>query len=841
MNARLVFSAALRESRGARGRLAFFVLCLALGVAAVTGVSALVASIESVLRSQSQGLLGADISIDARRPIPESLDRYFEFGAPAERIEVRELVTLAAAAGRTQLVELKAVDAAFPFYGEIRLEPPGKLGDLLTEQSCAVAAEMLAECGLKPGDVLKLGGQDFVIAAAVLDEPGRLDMGFTLGARVFLNNEGLARTKLEGFGSRTRYKALYRLASDPGERELRRARERIDAEVEDAPYFRIESHRDAQPALRRSLERFESFLGLVALLSLVLGGTGVAQIVRAWIAARTQGVAVLRAIGFRPREVLAMYLGHVGLLALVGSVVGATAGSLLPFLIPVAAPELVPEGHVIAWEFVPFAKGVALGLGIALVFSVPPLLAIWRVAPVRVLRNDVEPLPAPRSVSFAAVALLAAGVYGAAFAQGRDALYALGFTGGLAVLALLLVLAARGLTWCAARVPREGLDPYLRHGIAALARPGIGVTGATVALGLGVLVVTSMVLVDSRLTERLRTALPPDAPSVFLIDVQPDQWDGVADRLRELGAPEPRSVPVLTARMSAIDGVDVKELSSRRPDDSGVGRRRWVLTREQRITWMKELTPDNKLVEGALWSDPERLEVSLEEKFAEDLGVGLGSRIEFDVQGTKVELLVTSIRKVEWESFGINFFLVAEPGALDSAPHFRLAAARLEPEAELRLQGALADDFPNVTPIRVRPILDKVLNVVSKLALGVRVLGLFTIVTGLVILGGVATSTALQRGREVALLKTLGLTRLGVVRLFALEYGLVGLVAGLIGASAGYVLSAVFLERVVDTPPELPWLFLPVAALAVALLSAACGLAASSRALRSRPIESLRG
>ena len=591
----------------------------------------------------------------------------------------------------------------------------------------------------------------------------------------------------------------------------------------------------------RSLERFESFLGLVALLSLVLGGTGVAQIVRAWIAARTQGVAVLRAIGFRPREVLAMYLGHVALLALVGSAIGATAGSLLPFLVPIVAPELVPDGHQILWEVAPFAKGIALGLGIALVFSVPPLIAIWRVAPVRVLRNDVEPLPAPRIVTVAAALVLAGGVFAAAFAQARDPLYAVSFTGGLAVLAGLLVLAARGLVWCASRLPREGLNPYLRHGVAALARPGIGVTGATVALGLGVLVVSSMVLIDTRLTERLRTALPPDAPSVFLLDVQPNQWDGVAAKLRGMGAPEPRSVPVLTARMSAIDGVDVKELSQKRPDDSGVGRRRWVLTREQRITWMRELTPDNKLIDGALWSDPEHLEVSLEEKFAEDLGVGLGSRIEFDVQGRRVELTVTSLRKVEWESFGINFFLVAEPGALDDAPHFRLAAARLEPEAELQLQSALADEFPNVTPIRVRPILDKILNVVSKLALGVRVLGLFTILTGLVILGGVASSTALQRSREVALLKTLGLTRLGVMRLFFVEYALVGLVAGLIGSVAGFVLSALFLERVVDTAPQLPWLALPLAALAVAILSAACGLAASTRALRSRPIESLRG
>lgn len=836
-----MLTAALRESRGARGRLAFFVLCLALGVAAVTGVSALVASIESVLRSQSRELLGADLSIDARRPVPEVVDGYFNFGGMPQRSEVRELATLVSAGSKTKLVELKAVERTFPFYGEIVLDPPGRLGDVLTPQRCVVARDLLVETGLKVGDSLNLGGEEFEIAAVVLDEPGRLDLAFTLGPRVFTSREGLARTKLEGFGSRVRYRALYRLATDPGELALREARERVDAEVEEAPYLKIESHRDAQPALRRSLERFESYLGLVALLSLVLGGTGVAQIVRAWVASRTQGVAVLRAIGFRPREVLAMYLGHVALLALAGSAVGATLGSLLPFLVPLVAPELVPKGHQILWEFAPFAKGLVLGLGVALVFSVPPLVAIWRVAPVRVLRSDVEPLPAPKLVTWSAAIALAGGIFAAAFAQARDPLYALAFTVGLAALAGTLALAARGLVWVAGRLPREGLDPYLRHGVAALARPGAGVVGATVALGLGVLVVVAMALIDSRLTERLRTALPEDAPSVFLIDVQPDQWDGVESELKSLGAAFVRDVPVLTARMSAIDGIDVKTLSQKRPDDSGVGRGRWVLTREQRMTWLKELPKDNKLVAGTLWSDPERFELSVEEKFAADLGVGLGSRITFDVQGVPIELVITSLRKVEWESFGINFFLVAEPGALDSAPHFRLAAARLEPDGETRLQEVLAERFPNVTPVRVRPILDKLLSVLSRLALGVRVLGLFTILTGLVILGGVATSTALQRGREVALLKTLGLTRFGIVRLFGLEFALVGLVSGLLGAIAAFVLSALFLERVVDTPANLPWWALLPIAFAVALASAFCGLVASAKALRSRPIESLRG
>lgn len=836
----MVLSGAVRESRGARGRLVFFVLCLALGVAAVTGVAALVASIESALRAQSRELLGADVSVDSRRAIPAEIDGFLLPGG-GERSDVRELTTLASHAEVSRLVELKAVAPSFPFYGQVTLEPRARLGELLTPLTCAVSRDFMGEVGLALGDTLRIGGQEFSIAAAVVDEPGRLDIAFTLGPRVFVNLEGLARTKLETFGSRIRYRALYRLPEGTREDWTQRAKRRITEEYADAAYLRVESHGDAQPTVRRSIERFANFLGLVALLSLILGGTGVAQIVRAWISARTQSVAVLRVIGFRPRDVLAMYLGNVALLALAGSMIGAFAGSLLPFAVVVAAPELIPKGHTVAWELGPLLQGLGLGLGVALTFSLPPLTAIWRVAPVRVLRSTVEPLPAPRSVTVCALLVLIVGVFAAAWTQAQQLALAASFTGGLAVLALVLAGSAKALTMLAARVPRTGLDPYLRHGIAALARPGVGVIGATVALGLGVLVVVSMVLIDERLATRLRGALPADAPSVFLVDVQPDQWDGVAAKLVELGATATQSVPVLTARLSSINGVDVKELAARRADDEGVGRQRWVLTREQRLTWMRELPKDNRVVEGALWSDPRCFELSLEQKFAEDLGVGLGDLLTFDVQGVPIELTVTSLRSVEWESFGINFFLVAEPGALDAAPHFLIAASRLEPEGELALQRALAADFPNVSPVRIRPILEKLLAIFSRLALGVRVLGLFTVVTGLTILAGVASSSVVHRGREVALLKTLGLTRLGVVRLLGLEFALVGFVAGTIGACAAFALAYAFLEFVVETPADLPWIALAPTALAVALLSAACGLAASARALTSRPIESLRG
>jgi putative ABC transport system permease protein len=566
----------------------------------------------------------------------------------------------------------------------------------------------------------------------------------------------------------------------------------------------------------------------------------VAEIVRAWLAGRTQAVAVLRCLGLRAREVALIYLGNVALLALVGCLLGGVLGALLPWGVRFLAPELFQEGAGVRLQPAAILRGVALGLSVALIFSLPALASLWRVPPALVLRAEAEPLPAPRALRCFGPPFLAVGIFLAAHAQGANLLQALVFAGGVLALAGLLALGARAamsLGALARRLSGERLGPYLAHGLAALARPGAGTLGAIVALGLGVLVVLSMLLVQRGLASALTDALPAEAPSVFLVDVQPDQWAGVEAVLAESGARSVERVPVLMARLGAIDGIGVEELSGRRG-----GRSRCVLTREQRLTWRSELPADNVLVEGALWSDPAAAEVSIEEGFAEDLGVGLGSRLTFDVQGVQVDLLVTSIRTVDWASFAINFFLVVEPGVLDDAPHQVLASARIEPpEGELALQNRTAREFPNVTLLRVRPILEKLAALLARIALGVRALGAFAVVTGLVILAGAVAAAAQRRAREAALLKALGITRAGVARLFAVEYALVGLIAGTLGALGALALAHAFLSQVLELSSDPPLAALPLAALTSALLATLSGLAASARALRTRPLETLRG
>jgi putative ABC transport system permease protein len=291
------------------------------------------------------------------------------------------------------------------------------------------------------------------------------------------------------------------------------------------------------------------------------------------------------------------------------------------------------------------------------------------------------------------------------------------------------------------------------------------------------------------------------------------------------------------ARLAAVDGVSADQLAGRSPGERD---RRWALTREQRLTYLQKLPADNRVVEGALWSDPQKAEVSLETDFAKDIGARLGSRLRFDIQGVPLELIVTSLRTVKWETFGINFFLVVEPGVLEEAPQFRLAVARLPQGGEQQVQDRLAAGYPNVTMLQTRNILERIASIVRRIGLGVRFLGGFTVLAGIAILAGAVSAGSARRGREVALLKTLGMTRRGVAGVFATEYALIGAVAGAIGAAGGGVLAWFVLTRGMEVSWRLEPAAYAAAVVGAAALAVVAGVAASLRALRRRPVEALR-
>jgi putative ABC transport system permease protein len=785
------------------------------------------------------------LKVEANRPIPAKVLAAIDRLPGAERTGVRETVTVTAAPprgevpGPSQLVELKAIDGEYLYYGTLELEPPRPLAELLTGDSTVVATELLARLGLKVGDDLLVGGRRFSIAGVVKAEPDRVSVQMSIGPRLFLSGKGLDRTGLAAFGSRFDYKVLVKLPAGTTGKALDAAAETLRKTVPESQRLRVETYKQAQPGLRRGIAEIEQFLGLVALLSLFVGGIGVAQSVRAWLAGRLDAIAVLKCLGMRPREIFPLYLGQTALLGLAGSLVGIAAGVAIELALPPLFPDLIPRELIQPWQPAALLRGLLLGVGVAVLFSLPPLSAVLSVPPARVLRRDAEPLPRHRWVAPATVLALALGIWAMASVQADNLLHGLQFTGGVAVVTGLLTAAAWLVARLARRLPREFARSIpLRHGLASLARPGAGTASAIVALGLGVLVVLGMSLVEKRLSAELAAELPQDAPSGFFIDIQPDQWSGVAQILERNGATKVESVPVVTARLSAIDGITVDELVKRDPKNGG---RRWALTREQRLTYLDRLPEDNKVVEGKLWSDPQKGEVSLEQEFAQEIGAKLGSTLRFDLQGAPIELAVTSIRTVDWQTFGINFYLIVEPGVLERAPQMRLAVARMVPGSEQLIQDLVAARYPNVLLLRIREMLDKILRIMRRISLGIRFLGGFTVLAGIAILAGAVGASTIRRGREVALLKTLGMTRRGVAAAFAVEYALVGLVAGAIGTLGGTVLAWLILTRGFEVKWELDGLSLGVALVAAVALSVVAGLAASTRALARRPIEVLRG
>ena len=615
MTAATLLRQMVRETRGARGRVTFFVLCLAVGVGAVVAVAGFSSSLRATLAREARQLLAADLRVRSLKPVPAAVDELLAEAAAAQGVRsarLTEMVTVSAApqgtagAGRSQLVELKAIDGEFPFYGRLELQPARPLSELLAGDGAVAAPELLVRLSLRLGDPIAIGGKLFTLRGTVLAEPDRLGNAFSLGPRLFLSGESLRSTGLVALGSRVTHRLLVKLPDEAAPAAVEAFAGRLRSALPDPAFYRIETSAEGQPELRRGVDRTERFLGLVALLSLVVGGVGVAQTVRAWLASRLDSIAVFKALGARPREILAIYLGQTVLLAALGSLVGVALGMALERLVPRLAGALLPVLPQIEFQPLAVLRGLGLGIGVALLFALPPLLAALAVPAARVLRREIEPLPPSRLALFVTTLALLAGLTAIAGLQARSLAWGAAFAGGLAATAAVLALGARGLIFGVHRLPRLRLPLPLRYGLAALGRPGAPTVASVVALGLGAMVVVGMRTVEHGLTSRLRGDLPTNAPTAFLIDIQPDQWAAVRAEIDRAGATGVDSVPVVMARLAELDGKPVAALAAAREqertaaarddddsDEERGQRGRWALTREQRLTFLERLPADN--------------------------------------------------------------------------------------------------------------------------------------------------------------------------------------------------------------------------------------------------------
>ncbi len=831
-----------REGRRGFGRLVFSILCLAIGVSAVVAIAALSTSFENGFRSNAKELLGADIALRSGEPFPEAFPAELDSIPGAQWMITREQpqAVRPADAGKTGTViaELFVVGPGYPYYGDLALHGVGTLDAGLGAESVVVAADLRDQLGVRVGDSLQIGDAAFRVAGEANNEPDRITGFMYLGPRVYLSPEGFARTGVTDVRIGVRYRVLIKLPTAE-EAELTAIKERLEESLTSFRRVRVETYLDGRPSLQQGLDRLTRFLGLIALLSLLLGGVGVAQAVRAWIAGRMDAIAVLKCVGMRPREIFALYATQALALGLIGSLLGAAGGLLFTALVPIVFSDYVPQNLIDPWQPLAALNGILLGVSVAAVFGLPPLLAVLRVPPVRVFRRDAEPLPASKWVAAGTALLVACGISVLAGFQARSALVGTIFAVGVIVTALLLSLGAWLLVKLVTAIPRDwGRRVWLRHGLAALARPGANTVPSIVALGLGLMILFCAGLVQEFLSQALTGALPQRVPTAVAINIRPDQNEALTALLAEAGAEDVLSTPLVMGRITSIDGQPLPE-----PEPAADGRRRGRggrMREEQTLTYAAELPENQNIVEGAWWSEPETAEMSVERRTAERFDIKVGSRLAFALQGRETEFVVTSLRETDWEEISMNFEFIAEPGYLEAVPQLRVATLHLPDEIARDVQNRVVSEFPNVTFLPIGDVVERVIAQMNRIGWGIRLLGLFIVAAAMAVLAGTVGIDSNRRGREVALLKAVGMTRREVAGIFAAEYALIGLVAGIIGVTGGGVVAGLTITRALEADFHWPFGLFALAIAVGIVTTVVAGIAASIGALQRRPIDVLR-
>ena len=835
---------AWRELRGGLRGFGVFVACIALGVMAIAGVGSVAQGLADGLSHAGALILGGDLSFTlVQREADEGEVRFL--AAHGAVSAAATLPTMARGGdGRSTLVEVKAVDSAYPLLGAVTSEPATPLPDLLARTGDAFGAAadpaLLARLDLKLGDRITIGKATIELRATLQSEPDRLAGGISFGPQLLVSDAALRASDLLQPGSLVRWQYRLRLpepqASDGGVAAVeQKARDQLPNAGWD-----VRTRKKAAPQLERNVDRFSQFLTLVALTALLVGGVGVANAVASHLARKRESIATMKALGATGADIFAVYCAQIMLVALFATLIGAAIGAALPFAIGWIFGAIIPLPFAPAFYPAVLALAIAYGLLTALAFALWPLGRAHDISVSMLFRDQVAAERAwPRRRYVAATALIVAALAALAIAAAYDRRLATMFVASAAVIFVALRLVAMLTMALARRLPRQR-SMLMRLAVSNIYRPGALTPSVVLSLGLGLSLLVTVVEIDGNLHRQFAAALPEKAPTFFFIDIpaaEVDSFDAFV-HARVPGATLER-VPMLRGRIVAAGGTKAEDL---KPGD----RSAWVLRGDRGITFAASLPAGSRLVAGDWWpaeySGPPL--VSLEKRTADDLKLKIGDTITVNVLGRNVTARIANLRSVEWQNLGINFVLVFSPGSFAGAPHTDIATLTFADGAtaaeETALVKALADAYPAVSAVRVKDALDMVDHLVGNLVLGLRGASSITLLAAALVLGGALAAGQRFRIYDAVILKTLGATRRRLLTAYALEYLLIGLAAVVFGVAAGSVTAQIVITRVMEF--SFVWMAAPAAATAALALvvTVALGLAGTVVALGHKPAEVLR-
>lgn len=841
MNLGVAARIARRELRGGLRGFWVFLICLALGVAAITAVGAVREGIARGLARDGAVLLGGDaeMSFTYRYATPDERDWMAGIAQKvSEIVDFRSMAVVGAGAAEERgLTQVKAVDGAYPLTGTVVLDPAVPLAQALAGGDGlpgAVMERVLADrLGLAPGGSFRLGTQEFRLTAVIATEPDSAGDGFGLGPRTIVRTADLAASGLLAPG--TLFETRYRLALPPGA-DLAGLEAAAEARFRDSG-LRWRDARNGAPGVAQFVDRLGAFLVLVGLAGLAVGGVGVAAAVRAYLEGKREVIATLKTLGAESGTILAAYLIQILALAGLGIAAGLALGALAPLLLAPLIEARLPVPAIFALYPGPLAQAALYGLLTALLFSLWPLARTEEVRAAALYRAGVEAARGlPRPVWLVATAALLLALVGAAAAftgVPRLAVYAAGGVLGALALLALAAFAVRRAARAMARWPVLRGRPVLRLALAAVGGPGGEATSVVLSLGLGLSVLAAVGQIDTNLRQAIARDLPEVAPSYFVVDIQPDQLDGFVARLEaDPGVHRVETAPMLRGIITRINGKPAREV---------VGDH-WVLNGDRGVSYAATPPPGTTLTEGDWWpadyAGPPQLSFAADE--AEEMGLKLGDELTVNILGRDITARITSFRAVDFSSAGIGFVMVMNPAALAGAPHSHIATIYADPAAEAGLLRDLAHGYPNITAIRVRDAIDRVSGILAGIAAAITWGAGATLLTGAVVLVGAAAAGQRARIYEAAVLKTIGAVRGQILGYFALRSALLGAAAGLVailcGGLAGWAVVTFVMEG--------EFAFEPVSAGVIVLggvgATLLAGLAFAWRPLAARPARVLR-
>jgi putative ABC transport system permease protein len=873
-----VLRMAWRDSRASRRRLLAYSLSVVLGIAALVSIGSFTANLRRAIEVESKGLLGADLAVTAPAPMAPAVAAALgaEGGSLARERLFSSMMTFPTSRGALRLVQVRALEGDFPFYGEFVTEPAGGAAALRRGGAVAVLeATLMDQFKVRVGDTVRLGRTNFTVVGALRKIPGEAAAVGLLAPRAFIPLAELPGTGLTGVGALASDRVMLRLpAGRAAEAVVRELRERFHG-----TRLSFDTVAERQRELGRALTNIDGFLSLVGFVALFLGGIGIASALQAYAQQKVATVAVLRCLGASGRQSLAVYLVQGGALGLAGAAAGAALGvgvqTLLPSLLKDVLP--FPVDFFIAWPAV--ARGMGAGVAICLLFALLPLLAVRRVPPLAALRASAAEPGAAGPDPWRVVVWLAIAVAVTAFAvaQTGSLRIGLGFAGMLGAGFASLALLAVGVAWAARRFVPRGWPYVVRQGFANLHRPNNRTVLLLVALGLGTFLVLTLFLARTTLLREVAGTGGGGRPDLLFFDIQDDQIGPLTRLLQTEGAPVQQSAPIVTMKLLSLRGETVESLlqarEAREPDareaGSGEGASRgrppraaerrgrgagartglipaWTLRREYRSTFRGALSGTEQVVRGVFTgrADPAAgpVPISLEESLADDLQVKLGDEIVWDVQGLPVTTRVTSVRAVEWRRLEPNFYVVFPDGVLGDAPTTWVVAVSAGAAAvSARVQQAVVGAFPNVTAIDLALLVETIDGIFAKVAFVIEFMALFTVATGVVVLTSAVLTGRFQRVRETVLLRTLGASRRQIGRIQLVEYSLLGFLAGGVGIGLAAIANTLLARVVFQTAPAAPPGQLAVAWIAMMVLTVATGFWSNRGIADHPPLEVLRG